>query len=455
MKLRNQLNLLAILITAIPIACICFMAANYYLRSQKNMLLKGSDEVIALDSSNMTQQDYNIFIKNVKLLPKNVETALIDNFTGKVITSSIKEIPANRRLSQLELWIIMESSSNTYFYQFTSLHTPTLDSMMITRVPRKKSSQYKNQLFMPFLYSTLVVIVVICIIIIVWLSRTINKSINAIEDKTKALANGDLSNNISIDSKKSNEITSISESLEKMRISLVEAQNQKTKFIMGISHDLRTPVAVIKGYTEAISDGIISGEEDVKNAMELITTKASQLENMIDTLINFTKMNSTEIRQSMKTQSITDFIRLIIAEQETTGGVFKRNIITDVKLDKEVLVPFDKMLARRVFENLFNNALRYTNDNDTITLTSYITENSVMYEISDTGIGIEEKDLKNIFNMFFRGTNSRREEGMGIGLSVVQNIIETHGWKIDVTSKKGEGTTFIVTIPYQAAAEKN
>ena len=94
------------------------------------------------------------------------------------------------------------------------------------------------------------------------------------------------------------------------------------------------------------------------------------------------------------------------------------------------------MLARRVFENLFNNALRYTNDGDSITLKSFIEDNNVEYVISDTGIGIEQKDLKNIFNMFYRGTNSRREEGMGIGLSVVQNIIETHRWKIDVTSEK-------------------
>ena len=118
---------------------------------------------------------------------------------------------------------------------------------------------------------------------------------------------------------------------------------------------------------------------------------------------------------------------------------------------RNINVPFDSLLARRVFENLFNNALRYTNDGDTITLTSYIDvdESSVIYKISDTGIGIDEKDLKNIFNMFYRGTNSRREEGMGIGLSVVQNIIETHRWKISVDSKKDIGTTFTIKIPFE------
>ena len=217
---------------------------------------------------------------------------------------------------------------------------------------------------------------------------------------------------------------------------------------MGISHDLRTPVSVIKGYTEAISDGVLTSQEEVKNAMELIQAKTEQLETMIDTLISFTKMNSTEIRQSMKTQSITDFITEIIKEEQTTGNVFNRNIITNINFDRNVLVPFDRQLVTRVFENLFNNAMRYTQNDDTITLDAQIQDNNVIYKISDTGCGIEEKDLKNIFDMFYRGTNSRREEGMGIGLSVVKNIIDTHGWSIEVDSKKNEGTCFTIKIPF-------
>jgi signal transduction histidine kinase len=321
---------------------------------------------------------------------------------------------------------------------------------MITRVPRKKSAASRNQLYLPILYSILTLIVIICIIIIIILARTINNSIKKIEDTTQELANGNLGNKIPTVTKKPNEITSILESLEKMRISLVEAQNQKTKFIMGISHDLRTPVAVIKGYTEAISDGVISEPDDVKNATELITTKAKQLETMIDTLINFTKLNSTEIRQTMKSQSITEFITEITREEQTIGNVFNRNIILKVDFTKDIQVPFDRQLVTRVFENLFNNALRYTKDNDTITLESYINEeeHNVIYKIHDTGIGIDEKDLKNIFELFYRGTDSRREEGMGIGLSVVKNIIETHRWNISVSSKKNEDTCFTITIPY-------
>ena len=148
MKLKTQLNLLATLITAIPLACIVFVCINYYLRTQKNTLLTGYEQVTKLDSSNMTDDDYKIFKRNVQLLPKTVETALVDNFTGLVITSSIKELPTNSIVSQWELYLIMGSNSDKYFYQFTTLKTATLDSIMITRVPRKKGAPTRNQILL-------------------------------------------------------------------------------------------------------------------------------------------------------------------------------------------------------------------------------------------------------------------------------------------------------------------
>ena len=87
MKLKNQLNLLATFITAIPCACIIFLSINSYLRSRNRLLLGGSEQVRALDSSNMTEADFNMFIKNVQLLPRDVEIALIDNYSGLIITS--------------------------------------------------------------------------------------------------------------------------------------------------------------------------------------------------------------------------------------------------------------------------------------------------------------------------------------------------------------------------------
>ncbi|MDY4831911.1 MAG: HAMP domain-containing sensor histidine kinase, partial [Treponema sp.] len=249
---------------------------------------------------------------------------------------------------------------------------------------------------------------------------------------------------------KKNEITSIQESLEKMRIALIEEQNRKQKFIMGMSHDLRTPIAIIRGYIEAINDGIVSSPDEIEKSLELIHIKSTQLEEMINTLINFMKMDSYEILKDIKEESITQIIKDFAKNSFVMANVFKRKIITNIDLPKDIVIEVNKMLVQRAFENLFSNAIRYTKDNDSIFLNAYILQekNEIIFEIKDTGIGIKKNDLNYIFDMFYRGTNSRREEGMGIGLSVVKNVINTYGWKINVSSEENKGTTFIIHIPF-------
>ena len=137
---------------------------------------------------------------------------------------------------------------------------------------------------------------------------------------------------------------------------------------------------------------------------------------------------------------------------EMTGTVYKRNITTAINLRACIKIQVDKMLFSRALENIFSNALRYTKDGDSISITAEETTDAknnkkVVIAISDTGIGIEKDDLSHIFDLFYRGTNSRREQGMGIGLSVVKNIIDTHGWNIHVDSDRGIGTIFRIEIP--------
>ena len=226
---------------------------------------------------------------------------------------------------------------------------------------------------------------------------------------------------------------------------------------MGISHDLRTPVSIIKGYTEALHDGVITDKKEIQDSLELIGTKTTQLEEMIDTLLSYIKLNNIELRNTFISQSITDFIKSFAKRAEITGNIFKRNIILNLKLPYDISIPFDSQLVTRAFENIFINALRYTKDDDSIYLSASIKQETVnketrkviVFSIRDTGPGIKKEDLNNIFDLFYRGTSSRREEGLGVGLSVVKNIIETHCWNIKVTSKLNEGSNFIITIPFE------
>ncbi len=111
----------------------------------------------------------------------------------------------------------------------------------------------------------------------------------------------------------------------------------------------------------------------------------------------------------------------------------------------------DEGLVSRALENLIGNAIRYTEAGGRIELSARVAADGekgmVRVEVSDTGIGIPEEDIKNIFDPFYRGTNSRREHGFGLGLTTVKSIIESHGWTIRVSSEVGKGTVFTIDIP--------
>ena len=169
---------------------------------------------------------------------------------------------------------------------------------------------------------------------------------------------------------------------------------------------------------------------------------------MINTLINYMKLNDNDIREQLIPSSISRLIIDFSKEAEITGTIYKRKVVSKIDLPVDIEIPLDKNLVNRAFENIFSNAIRYTEEGNQITLISFIDEeNNIVFKIQDDGIGIAKKDLDHIFELFYRGTNSRREEGMGIGLSVVKNIIDTHQWKINVESEKNKGTTFIIKIP--------
>ncbi|MDY2842448.1 MAG: HAMP domain-containing sensor histidine kinase, partial [Treponema sp.] len=236
---------------------------------------------------------------------------------------------------------------------------------------------------------------------------------------------------------------------------LKDDNERRTKFIMGISHDLRTPVAVIKGYTEAMSDGMYENPDEIKKSLEIIETKTDQLETMINTLINFVKLNQTDWLQQLKKQKLFPVISEFAKNSVTTGEIFKRKVSAKIEIDENLEIPFDKLLFQRSLENLFSNAIRYTSENDSVEISAVQdkiqeknqNKKSVKIAIKDSGIGIKKEDLDKIFDLFYRATNSRREEGMGIGLSVVKTIVNAHGWDIKVSSEKDVGTEFVITIP--------
>ncbi len=478
MTIKKQFILLSSIIVTIPILTIFFIIIQHYLSSPRSVMLETYNNLLEENQNEFSEKDLKIIRQTLERISPDFEFILFSR--DKVLISTIPEIKKNDKVNNKVLIDLINASSKKYIYQYRLINESTVnnnknkniseqslysfdsadatDFFLFSRVLRGSKHFGLRTFIFAYLILFILVLIFICIILIIIISKNIFRSIDRLDNQTQAIADGNLDLKIDIlGDKKLNEITSMAANLEKMRISLLEAQNQKYKFIMGISHDLRTPVSIIKGYTEALHDGVITGHKEIQDSLDLISTKTTQLEEMIDTLLSYIKLNNIELRNTFISQSITDFIKSFAKRAEITGNIFKRNIILNLKLPYDISIPFDSQLVTRAFENIFINALRYTKDDDSIYLSASIKQETVnketrkviVFSIRDTGPGIKKEDLNNIFDLFYRGTSSRREEGLGVGLSVVKNIIETHGWTIKVTSKLNEGSNFIITIPFE------
>ena len=468
MKIKSQFILLSLMIISIPLFVTIFVVLHTYIHSPNRYLMHKASATATYERSLLPEDQAKNLENTLMLLAKDVEAIAYRTSDKIIIYSSMDEIKSGTYYEPEELWDFIVNNTDRYYFQFSNKKKIDSNLILITRIDRKLTNTEKRTKMYLTILLLIIILTIASLCIIIFIFRTLIKSLDKVESTSVRLAEGKLDEKIvsSNSCTDNNEIMMILKSLEKMRCELLEVQNRKNRFIMGISHDLRTPVAVIKGYSEAIKDGVITGKEEIVNTIELMQTKATLLEDMIDTLLSFMKLNDYEIKQKLEEASITDLIKDFAKYTEITGTIFKRKITTKIDLPKNICVPLNKQLVQRSFENIFNNAVRYTKNDGIIEIESYIQESQdaenndsdkdnseekkgeIILKIQDNGSGIEKKDLPNIFDMFYRGTNSRREEGMGIGLSVVKNIIDTHGWKISVDSKKNKGTCFTIEIPY-------
>jgi signal transduction histidine kinase len=252
-----------------------------------------------------------------------------------------------------------------------------------------------------------------------------------------------------LDATGNDEIASLTRSFDSMRIRLKGEFEKRSRFLMAVSHDLATPLTSIEGYTEAILDGYAKDDQTRTKYLSIILDKSKVLDGRIAELIEFVRMETGEWKMMCAEVDIKDFLLHVAAIFKEDAFVLKRSYSSSIDIPEGVLVTLDRNLIIRALENLFHNAVRYTNDNDAISFRAGLagSESGIMLAIEDTGIGIPEDEIAHIFDPFFRGRSFTKEKGFGLGLSTVRSIIEAHDWTISVSSKTGKGSRFGIRIP--------
>ena len=444
MTVKRQLTLLISLIICLPVFT-ALIIYGYYCNSSKRLLLSSYRRSPEKADVSLTSDDLNSIKKSILSLSPKVEAALI--VKDRIIESTIADFPQpGTTLQEGDLWKIIKQTGEKFYYL---TETPLGSDrkhlvLLVSRISKKKN---QTNMFYSLLDCVLI-FVIICAVATCCISRTITYSLSHLVKQTEKIAKGDLTpQEQRTPAKSRNEFTDLTEHIDSMRAALLDAKRKQQRFIMGITHDLRTPISVIKGYTEALYDGVITSEKETKKSLEIINVKTSQLEEMITSLINYCTFFRDNFRRQITPHCIKKQLETFAKSAETTGYIFHRKISCNINLLESTDIPVNEQLLARALENLFGNALRYTEDDGEITITADESDECITITFSDTGCGIAEKDISHLFDLFYRGTNSRREQGLGIGLSVVKDIVDLHGWSIDIRSELGKGSDFIIRIP--------
>lgn len=229
---------------------------------------------------------------------------------------------------------------------------------------------------------------------------------------------------------------------------LRKLEKVRRDFVANVSHELRTPVTVIKGYAEALLDGVLAADtERAERFVEIIHRHAERLASLIGNLLALAELESGERSLNLAPLQLEGAVRQAVSLLEQKGHAKGIAITWSGAADLPPVLA-DRGKLEQVLINLLDNAVKYTPENGTVTVSAKAEEELVEIAVTDTGIGIPPKDLPRIFERFYRvdAARSRDEGGTGLGLSIVKHIVQLHGGNVAVASTPGKGSTFSFTL---------
>lgn len=288
------------------------------------------------------------------------------------------------------------------------------------------------------------------VIVSLFVSKQVVAPIRRIMVASQHIADGHYSERIqipgSLDIEEMDELAQLSLSFNQMTLELEKAETLRKQLIGDIAHELRTPLATIKGSMEGLMDGVLPAGQDTYHQ---VYQEAKRLQRLVDDLQDLNRVESGAIQLNLEKYPVKELVeitqRRLLRQFDDKGVLLELDIPDDLP---KVSVDVDRI--GQVFINLIGNSLQYTPSGGVVTVMAKEKMNQILVTISDTGIGISPENLSNIFTRFYRVDKSRSRAGggSGIGLTIAKHLVESHGGKIWAESPGlGNGSTIRVLLP--------
>ena len=293
-----------------------------------------------------------------------------------------------------------------------------------------------------------ILILLVLAFIGLWVYRITHKVTNPIAEVSRAMrkiADGDY--NVELETGETGrEFIQLEKDFNAMVTQLKNNEYLHKDFSSNISHEFKTPLAVIKGYADLLQSGNLTEEERILYSKQ-VADESKRLTSLTANLLKLSSLEYSETHMKRSSFMLDEQIRQAVLSLEPKWAA--KNIRMDLEL-KKIEFTGEENLLNQVWMNLLDNAVKFTPECGKITIVALKSKDEITVTVEDDGIGMSEETLNHIFEQFYRGDTENRYEGSGLGLSLVQRIVQLHGGNVIAESEPGSGSIFMVTLPLGA-----
>jgi signal transduction histidine kinase len=420
----------------------------FYRISLVNVFLK---ERLALVPDSEWDSYTGLFLNEVKV--NDVNVAILDK-QGEVIFSSgendIAGFPGLNNPSAIiaqsvdKILLYKDKNKKTWFYQLSEINN---NFFLVTSALRPEisiSSVFQDELMTPLIRAGIIALV-LAFILGWFIARWITGPLQKISDSTRLIADG---NYVKVPIEGPLEVRQLGTVINDMVTRVQESIQSQKDFVANVSHEFKTPLTSIQGFSQALFDGAIEKKDDRKRAAKIILGETERLNFLVNDLLTLAKLDAGTILMKKEPADLNQLIRNILEKfqfQITSAGI---DIVKD--LSESMIVPMDAERISQVLNNLIDNAIKFSPKKGKIIISTTIAGNNAVFSVSDSGPGIAEEDQKRIFERFYQTDKSRKGgqgRGVGLGLAIAKQMVIAHGGSISVKSIPGRGSTFMVKLP--------
>ncbi|CUS04908.2 putative Histidine kinase [Candidatus Promineifilum breve] len=408
----------------------------------------GGDELQGLLFTTSEQADVRILVVDTEAEQIVFDTNTGDDWVGDELTSI--ERPQSLVLTNGGRDSIFGSfvhTNGSRWLVFAEPHPALGRALIFYAQAEPTAGEFFNEYFLrPLVYAGGLALLLALLLALI-IARSVARPLGTMAGAAEAIARGDYDQRVPPQGP--DEVQRVAGSFNSMAAQVKATQQAQRDFVANVSHDLKTPLTAISGWSQALLDGAAEAPDERQRAAETIYNEAGRMERMVNELLDLARMESGQLQLKMRPVDLSQLLTDVHHSQ------LPRARAKDIELTLDAAIPLPTMgdpdRLTQIFTNLADNALAYTPAGGRVHLATRVAGGSVEGIVTDSGPGIPAEELPRVFERFYRLEKSRARgengRGSGLGLAIVYELVTAHGGQISVSSEVGRGSAFIVRLP--------